>query len=286
MKKVLIIAIVSMLLLTPVASYAEAPVINQHPELPTGCEATALTMLLNWAGVDVGKEDVARKIPWGPRPQNGFGANPHKEFVGNPFSITGFGVYDVPIYNTLDSYMPGLAMNLTGQPFKKIVKVAETKPVVIWITRGFEVSRPTRTWEDKQGNSIVWVAPEHAVLLVKCDTETGTIHDPDTGRAETVSLSRLKASWDAMGKRAVTVKFQKVTVQKEHKKTKAVLINGRTYVPEDFFPFVTISEDNLEIGHKVFIPVRAQAEKLGYKVGWNNKGEVTLIKIDRTEATK
>ncbi len=44
------------------------PLINQFPELPTGCEATALTMLLRYHGVNVSKKDIADTIPREPLP--------------------------------------------------------------------------------------------------------------------------------------------------------------------------------------------------------------------------
>lgn len=41
----------------------DVPVLSQNPELPTGCEATATTMLLQWAGVQVNKSEVADALP-------------------------------------------------------------------------------------------------------------------------------------------------------------------------------------------------------------------------------
>src|SRR5665648_631723 len=42
------------------------PVISQWPNLPTGCEATSLTMLLNFFGTDLSKEQVVSMQPSGP----------------------------------------------------------------------------------------------------------------------------------------------------------------------------------------------------------------------------
>ncbi|WP_225361522.1 C39 family peptidase [Limosilactobacillus reuteri] len=65
-----------------VAVYNDAEVISQLPELPTGCEITAVTMMLRYAGYDVNKVQLANIMP---RSNNGdYG------FVGNPFSLSGW----------------------------------------------------------------------------------------------------------------------------------------------------------------------------------------------------
>ena len=51
----------------PARTLTNFAVINQHPELPTGCEATALTMVLNYYGFGADKLDIADNyLPKGP----------------------------------------------------------------------------------------------------------------------------------------------------------------------------------------------------------------------------
>src|SRR5699024_11245486 len=65
------------------------PPLVQHPDLPTGCEATALAMLLNWAGLEISKYAVVDALPKGDKVHTvggeRIGANPHYEFVGDPY---------------------------------------------------------------------------------------------------------------------------------------------------------------------------------------------------------
>jgi len=272
--KALVFIIILALFFAPALVYAEISAINQHPELPTGCEATALTMLLNWAGVNAGKEEVVRKIPWGPRPQNGVGANPQERFVGDPFSITGFGVFDVPIYKTLDSYMPGLALNLTGKPFGEILKAVESgRPVVIWITRDLEAPRRTRAWRDEKGRTVVWLAPEHAVLLISFDSKHAVVNDPYTGETRRFPLDRLKAVWEAMGRRAVTVAFKKTEIQKGNAVFEGIIVNSRSFAPADIFPALP-AEGQRKIGDKTYVPVREAAGLSGFKVEWDGRNVI------------
>ncbi len=42
---------------------AMAPLIGQRPELPTGCEITATTMMLQFAGANVTKLSLAKEMP-------------------------------------------------------------------------------------------------------------------------------------------------------------------------------------------------------------------------------
>ena len=94
----------------------DVPVISQFPELPSGCEITTATMLLQWAGINIDKQDVAKAIPKGPLPaiRNGSlqGGNPNRVFVGNPFAKSGFGVYHKPIAELINIYLRDIQRTL------------------------------------------------------------------------------------------------------------------------------------------------------------------------------
>ncbi len=62
-----------------------APLIGQRPELPTGCEITATTMMLQFAGANVTKLSLAKEMPRS--------SNPNKGFVGSPYSTSGWYIY-------------------------------------------------------------------------------------------------------------------------------------------------------------------------------------------------
>ena len=53
--------------------------IKQMPELPTGCEITAVTMMLQYAGQPVDKVTLAHEMPYDASDWN-------KGFVGDPFT--------------------------------------------------------------------------------------------------------------------------------------------------------------------------------------------------------
>ncbi|MDY0393270.1 C39 family peptidase [Virgibacillus halophilus] len=188
------------------------PVLYQYPELPTGCEATALAMLLNWAGVKVSRFEIADALPKGPKVQevNGMwcGAHPNKHFVGDPYSDDGsFGVFEKPILFVVEKYLPGKSIDLTGVHFDLILQqIARNIPVMAWTTLKQQTTYHSKTWRDEEENEIKWYTYEHAVLLVGYTNEHVIAHDPDTGKVENYEKERFILNWKSMGCRAITLK--------------------------------------------------------------------------------
>ncbi|MGZ4112372.1 MAG: C39 family peptidase, partial [Tumebacillaceae bacterium] len=115
----------------------DVPVIGQYPKLPTGCEATALTMLLQWAGVQVTKEDVADALVKEPLPfeRDGrmIGGHPNRGFVGDPYTEESFGVFHEPIAAAVETFLPGRADDRSGMRFAELLAlIDEGRPVVVW----------------------------------------------------------------------------------------------------------------------------------------------------------
>ena len=80
----------------------DVPAICQYPELPTGCEATAAAMVLQYYGINITAEDFA--AGWlvcdaGFYSINGlqYGPDPNEVFAGDPFSEYSYGCYAGPI---------------------------------------------------------------------------------------------------------------------------------------------------------------------------------------------
>ncbi len=192
------------------------PIISQFPQLPTGCEATALTMILQWGGISVKKQDVANRLPKGIVPnftkKPPKGANPNHAFVGNPYSRSGFGVFEKPIIKVMNSYVPGSSVNLTGSSFTQIEKlVNQGYPVMAWITIGLKPTYVSRVWYDPYGNKVNWLIHEHAVVIVGYTPSTIIVNDPYTGKRQSYNRDVFIKRWEQMGKRAVTMKPSRST---------------------------------------------------------------------------
>lgn len=186
--------------------------IKQLPELPTGCEATALTMLINYNNINVSKTEVAKAMPKSSAPylSNGkyVAAHPNDYFIGNPFSANSYGAYAPVIAKTLNNYLPGRAINLTNKSFDAILEYIDAgQPVVMWVTIDMRNTYKGRTWQTPYG-SFTWTAPQHAVLMTGYDNEYIYYNDPTTGTNRKTSKEVFINRWASLGKQAVTVSIK------------------------------------------------------------------------------
>lgn len=212
------------------------PVINQHPELPTGCEVTALTMLLRYHGVNVTKEQLAREVVKVPVPysSNGklYGGDPNKGFIGDPFSKRGFGVFKDALLPIVEKYLPGRAEDLSGGDFSQVYKALdEGKPVMIWSTIGMlNVDARRSYWTTLEGKTIEWKTPEHAVVVVGYDKDYIYINDPYVGKQRKYKKQVVINRWSDMGKQAISVTPSRALQKVEAIKHQSAVIEGIKYV--------------------------------------------------------
>ncbi len=110
------------------------PLISQLPELPTGCEITAVTMLLRFKGIVVDKLTVVKEMPL-------HKSDPHQGYVGNPYDKSGWTIYPQALQKLIKKYT-GSVQDLTGHSLSALEQqLSEEKPVVAWVSplHGFTV---------------------------------------------------------------------------------------------------------------------------------------------------
>jgi uncharacterized protein YvpB len=192
----------------------DAPIISQGPELKNGCEVTSLAMLLQYAGLHVGKMELSEKVPKDSDKLNHSGSgddvthwgNPDHGFVGDITGKSrGYAVYNKPLERLMQQYMPGRTENLTGRSFSDLQKkIRDGRPVVVWTTVHFSPPRSWDTWQHN-GEQILATREEHAVLLVGFDSAFVYVNDPLTGqKAKPVDKRSFIASWNALGSQALS----------------------------------------------------------------------------------
>ncbi len=192
---------------------SNVPIIGQHPELPTGCEATALTILLNYHGIDVTKEEVARAMPKAPTPtmKDGRlqGESPNRAFIGDPFTSAGFGIYAPAMIKLAEQYVPGRVQDLGGGSFDKVYEALDAgKPVMVWTTIGMLPVQENSRWTDATGQTVIWKTPEHAVVAVGYDDQYIYVNDPYRGAQLAWDRSTFEKIWVDMGSQAFTITKQ------------------------------------------------------------------------------
>lgn len=189
------------------------PLINQNPELRYGCEVTSLAMVLNYAGVKVSKMELYKKVKKDGDPirrsPNGDilrWGNPHEGFVGDMTGrYAGYAVFDKPIAQLVNNYLPNRAVNLTNQSFDKVLQhVSKGYPVVVWTTGDYRLPDRWESW--RHGNQVIKTPLDlHAVVLVGYDQQYVYLNDPLSGRKKVkVNKQRFIKSWHALKSRAVS----------------------------------------------------------------------------------
>lgn len=160
-----------------VGVFNNAEVICQNPELPTGCEMTAVTMMLRYAGVNINKFQVAAETP---RSSNGdYG------FVGNPYSPSGWWVFPTGIAPVVQRNL-GTSQVMTGSSLQAIKdKLNIGHLVVVWMANM---------------NGFV----NHAITLTGYNNNGFFYNNPWTGQKEAMSYGEFYGHWNADAQRALS----------------------------------------------------------------------------------
>lgn len=157
--------------------YNDAEVIGQNPELPTGCEITAVTMMLRYAGKDVNKIQLAREMP---RSNDG-----NKGFVGDPFSVTGWWIFPTGVAPVVNHHL-GHSEVMTGASLAAIkTKLILGHLVVAWVANV---------------NGFV----NHAIALTGYQNDRLYFNNPWTARKESMSVAEFYQHWNQDAQRALS----------------------------------------------------------------------------------
>ncbi len=183
---------------------------NSDPAMPTGCEATALTIAMNYYGFDVDKYDMAMNYMPRMTFTGSYGADFQYVFPGTPTLSSGYGCYAPAIVSTANAYFTAhknasYAENISGTRFTDFYKyVAEGTPVIIWGTMSMKVPTTGSTWTTPEGKRVTWIRSEHCLVLIGYDKNANTvlISDPLRGNV-TYDASVVEARYNTMGKNAV-----------------------------------------------------------------------------------
>lgn len=175
----------------------EFPIILQNPELPTGCEITALAMVMDYYGFEVDKITLAERylpkaeaeLSYG---EDGrlYGPDLNQYFIGDPFQH-GLVCGTQAIVTAADTYLEETGSNyraedLSGTSPEELYElVAQDIPVVVWVTIYMEDrEEPQQGWYTENGTYVDWSHNDHGAVLIGYTDKTVSIADPISGLME------------------------------------------------------------------------------------------------------
>lgn len=174
-----------------------APIL-QNPELPTGCEATAGTMLLSAYGYSVDKMKVAERLEKGERIEykgKWYAKSPDEVFIGNPETIYGYGAFPNVLANAMQQVIDETdgkykVVPLYGESEQEILKRIDSGlPVCIWSSMNDLEIEYRKGWylikeEQMTEEYFYWPSNEHVLVLIGYDETDVTVCDSLKGICE------------------------------------------------------------------------------------------------------
>ncbi|MDE6594640.1 MAG: C39 family peptidase [Oscillospiraceae bacterium] len=197
--------------------YIDMENVLQLPELPVGCEITALTILLRYCGFDADKTDLARNyLPKGGHYRTEDGKN-YKDsffdyFIGDPFS-RGYGCFSNAIEKAANAYIADhgggfTVKNISGShPDVLYDYLAEGTPVLCWATDGMIEPEYYETWYDYDtGEQLDWYLNEHCFVLAgfNMSGDLVTLNDPMKGIID-YNINKFETRYDQMYRQAIVI---------------------------------------------------------------------------------
>lgn len=168
----------------------------QMPELPTGCEATALGTLLRMNGVNVTKFDVADAMP------KSDGSDFVYSFWGNPYSATNGWACMAPCsVITANKFLKNsnkVAVEYTG------ADLTELKfPSVVWVTMYLNYPKPS----NYESNGYRLFRNPHCVVVTRIELDSVYVIDPLVGEVA-YPLERFNNVYKELGYQAVCIETE------------------------------------------------------------------------------
>lgn len=199
--------------------------ISQLPELPTGCEITAMTMLLNYYGCDMTKEMMAREyLPVLKEFQEGtarsgkhgrgtvtYGSDLENYFLGDPFTEYGTVCGTSAIVMAANLYLLETerelwAVDRSGITAKELYEIVLAgNPAVVFTTIDMEDRTETMGWYTEDGTYVEWSHNDHATVIIGCSEQKVVIADPLKGIV-TYDKEQFEKIFAQRGYRCVVIK--------------------------------------------------------------------------------
>lgn len=181
--------------------------ISQYPELPTGCEVTALATVMNYYGIDIDKCEIGDSyLDKGDVGTVDF----HEAFEGDPRDESSFGCYAPVIVKAAEKILGERQSQLTvsevsgGELESLFAYIDKDIPVIVWGTQDCQQGQYTVTW-NVDGKDLTWFSPEHCMVLVGYSDNSVWVSDPIYGEIKQYDINVFRSCYDSLYKQAIVI---------------------------------------------------------------------------------
>lgn len=197
--------------------FLDVPLIEQTPELPNGCEATSLAMVLQYHGYPAEKLELAYEyIPrqdFAAGYRTTIGGDPEEVYPGNPGTAQGYYCFPPVVVEGAGAYLEAnggahRAYDVSGADESQLLEyLAAGWPVMVWQTTDQQppALREDLAWQlSGTGEVYVPYGNLHVTVLFGYNQDHFYLANPH-GQLVEMDRGLLMQDYQAMGSRAVVV---------------------------------------------------------------------------------
>ena len=178
----------------------------QNPELPTGCESVALTIVLNYYGFELEKTTIADEY------LEYSDTDFVSAYMGDPHTASGAGCFAPAIEKAANKFLTAhnsdmTAVDISGTELEELYPyVANGMPIIVWNSMYLSDLEQTSQTYVYEGTTYYWYRREHCVVLCGYNRETNTVtvNDPLEGMVER-DADRFEEIYRQLGQMAVLI---------------------------------------------------------------------------------
>jgi uncharacterized protein YvpB len=201
--------VVCQLLLIPAPGRAEpipdkahiSGVLGYPQRFTLSCEARSAVDWAAYWGVNIREKKFLNNLPRSDNPDTGFVGDPSDEW-GNlpPYS---YGVHAEPVAEVLRQFglQAEARRDLSWDDLR--AEIAAGRPVIVWVIGQMWRGNPVR-YKAQDGNTAQVARFEHTMILLGYTPKRVHVLDAFSGQTQTYPLNTFLASWDTLGRMAVT----------------------------------------------------------------------------------
>lgn len=189
------------------------PSLCQYPTLPTGCEATAAAMVLQFYGEEITPEAFAKN--WLVCSEDfysyfgkSYGPDPNKVFAGDPFSANAYGCFAGPIADAVRRNSSACTAEIIeGRTLAELCSdyIDQGAPLLIWATSSMRASERGNSWYLDHKTPFTWIAGEHCLVLVGYDEHFYFLNDPASGSTVGYQRAVVEKRFAELGSQALLI---------------------------------------------------------------------------------